>query len=368
MTLLGPILPSLSVRWGLNDMQAGYLFFAQFASSCLGMLMSGVLVRRYGYRLTLMFGLAMSAVGVALLARGNWGLGLLAVCIFGVAFGTNTPATNLFVARSYAPKSAPALTLLNSSWGVGAMACPLLVAVAQRADRTPLFLYGLAAALFLLVASMSVVSFRADAERSSITQTSIVTSNPWKHRLLPIIAVLFFVYVGSENSVGGWVASYAHRISADSSTFWTITPSFFWGALLLGRVSAPLALRKIHETKVAGSGVALAALGIAILLMAQTMTPVVIGASLAGLGFSAVYPINVSLLSHWFGDTTTRISGVIFAIGNLGGAVLPWVVGALSTKLGSLRIGLAVPLCGALGMLVFYLTQGSNHPLSENPD
>jgi len=170
-----------------------------------------------------------------------------------------------------------------------------------------------------------------------------------------VVAVLFFVYVGSENSVGGWVASYARRISTDSSTFWTITPSFFWGALLLGRALAPLTLQKIHETKLAGVGVALAAIGVGVLLSAKTMTPVVVGASLAGLGFSSVYPINISLLSHWFGDTTTRVSGAIFAIGNLGGAVLPWVVGAVSTKTGSLRAGLTVPLCGALGMLLFYL-------------
>jgi fucose permease len=114
-------------------------------------------------------------------------------------------------------------------------------------------------------------------------------------------------------------------------------------------------LRKTHETKLAGAGVTLAALGVCVLVTAETMTPVVIGASLAGLGFSSVYPINVSLLSHWFGETTTRVSGAIFAIGNLGGAVLPWVVGALSTKIGSLRAGLSVPLCGALGMLIFYL-------------
>ena len=355
MTVLGPILPALSLRWGLNDMQAGYLFFAQFASSCVGMLISGSMVRRYGYRLTLMLGLAMSAVGVALLARADWGFGLLAVCIFGVAFGTNTPATNLFVARAYAPDSAPALNLLNSSWGIGAMSCPLLVAVAQRAHRVPIFLYALAAFLILLVAAMSAFSFQVDEETVVAAQTSARKSNPWKHALLPIIAVLFFVYVGSENSVGGWVASYARRISTGSSTFWTITPSFFWGALLLGRALAPLALRRVHPARLAGFGVALAAVGVSVLLMARTMTPVVAGAGLAGLGFSCVYPINVSLLSHWFGETTTRVSGVIFAIGNLGGAVLPWVVGALSTQLGSLRAGLAVPLFGAMGMLLFYL-------------
>jgi MFS transporter, FHS family, glucose/mannose:H+ symporter len=356
MTLLGPILPALSLHWGLNDMQAGNLFFAQFASSCVGMLLSGVLVRRYGYRLTLLLGLMLMALGVSILAQGSWGLGLGAVCIFGVAFGTNTPATNLFIARASAEKSASALNLLNSSWGVGAMGCPLIIALAQRKHHLPVFLYGLAAGLVLLAMSMTQVRFAADEKIVALEQSQTQISNPWKHRLFPIIAVLFFVYVGSESSVGGWIASYAHRIDSASS-FWTITPAFFWGALLIGRALAPLGLRRVHEVRMAAMGAALAAVGIGLFLMTRTMTPIVIGASLAGLGLASIYPISVSLLAHWFGETATRISGVIFSTGNLGGAVLPWLVGAISTGTGSLSTGLTVPLVGALGMAVFYLTR-----------
>jgi FHS family glucose/mannose:H+ symporter-like MFS transporter len=370
MTVLGPVLPVLSTRWGLNDMQAGYLFLAQFASSCVGMLFSGVMVRRWGYRLTLIFGLVLMAAGVALLGRADWGFGLAAVCIFGAAFGTNTPAANLFIARASGSKSAAALSLLNSSWGIGAMGCPLIVAFAQRRHHVPIFLYGLAAALVAFAFSLGLFRFRADEKRAVLDQPLLSSANPWKHRLLPIITLLFFVYVGSENSVGGWVASYARRISPGSSMFWAITPSFFWGALLIGRALAPLALRRTPEIRLAMGGVALGALGITLLLMAKTMTPVVIGASMTGLGFSSVFPINISLLPHWFGETTTRISGVIFATGNLGGAVLPWVVGALSTQFHSLRVGLGVPLVGAVGMLLFYLghERSLQHPAVSQTD
>src|SRR5579863_7742975 len=84
MTFLGPMLPILSVRWSLNDEQAGYLIFAQFFSSMFGMLSSGPLVLRIGYRLTLITGLILMASGMALLVSGPWLLGMIAVCIFGV--------------------------------------------------------------------------------------------------------------------------------------------------------------------------------------------------------------------------------------------------------------------------------------------
>ncbi len=356
MTLLGPMLPILSVRWVLNDSQAGYLFTAQFAASIVGMLSSSGLVERFGYRVTLLFSLVIMALGVAALAHANWTFGLVAVCIFGLGFGINTPAANLRIARTNPEKSASALNLLNSCWGIGAMACPLLVASVQRSRHTSGFLYGISAALIALAAYISMVRFTGDG-KITLRSSEISQSNAWKNSFLPIVAVLFFVYVGTENSVGGWVAAYARR--SDPRALWAITPSFFWGALLLGRFSAPLALRRFHETKLAATGVATAAVGALILLAAKDLPVIMLGAAVAGLGLSSVYPISVSLLSRWFGDAAPRISGAIFACGNLGGAVLPWVVGALSTHVGTLRAGFVVPLVGALSMLAFYSAQGN---------
>jgi len=357
MTLLGPMLPMLSARWALNDTQAGYLFVAQFAASIGGMLLSSVLVHRYGYRITLLLSLLVMAIGVGILARANWMFGIISVCIFGLGFGINTPAANLRIARTNPHKAASALNLLNSCWGVGAMACPLLVASVQRSRHTSQFLYGTAIALIALATYISAVRFTADGRAATEKNVEAGRSKSWNSRLLPIVAGLFFIYVGTENSVGGWVASYARRI--DPHALWAITPSFFWGALLLGRFSAPLALRHVREDRLATAGVALAAVGVLTLLAAKGMPTIMIGAAISGLGLSSVFPISVSLLTHWFGETVPRISGLIFACGNFGGAVLPWMVGALSTHFGSLRAGFMVPLIGALSMLVFYLAHGT---------
>jgi fucose permease len=171
-----------------------------------------------------------------------------------------------------------------------------------------------------------------------------------------LIALLFFIYVGTETCMGGWIASYTHRIDSGSRSFWAVTPSFFWGALLLGRTTAPLVLRRFREIDLAMLGVLLAACGIIVLLATKIMAVIVFGASLTGLGLASIYPINVSLLNHWFGNISPRVSGIIFSCGTLGGAVLPWIVGAISTYTGSLRLGFLVPLVGSLLMLGFYIT------------
>src|SRR5438874_5199934 len=81
MTFLGPMLPILATRWSLNDSAAGALIFTQFLSSMFGMLLSGLLVERQGYRVTLTVGAVLMASGMTLLATGNYWTGLLSICI-----------------------------------------------------------------------------------------------------------------------------------------------------------------------------------------------------------------------------------------------------------------------------------------------
>jgi MFS transporter, FHS family, glucose/mannose:H+ symporter len=359
MTLLGPLLPVLIARWSLSDAQAGYLFIAQFVSSTLGMFASGLLARRLGYRRTMLLGLLVMAAGLVLLARGDWFLGLTAVSVFGVGFGATTPAVNLFVADANPGKRASALSLVNASWGIGAMSCPLLVAAAQRAQHPLLFLYGTAGAMLLLALSLIRVRFAADTRAAAGERFRTSKTGGWNH-LVPLITAVFFVYVGTETAVGGWVASFAHRIAPTSLSLWAMMPAFFWGSLLAGRLLAPLALRRAHETSVASAGLAAAVLGVAALLAATGMSGIILGACLTGLGLSSIYPINVSLLQHWFGDEVSQVSGTIFSAGNLGGAALPWLVGALSSHEGGLRVGFSVPLLGAVLLLGFYLVQASS--------
>jgi fucose permease len=80
-------------------------------------------------------------------------------------------------------------------------------------------------------------------------------------------------------------------------------------------------------------------------------------ASLAGLGLSYVYPITISLLSREFGMASSRVGSLMFTMSNIGGAFMPWMVGASSNHFGSLKAGLAVPLIGCAAMYGLYLRE-----------
>jgi fucose permease len=56
----------------------------------------------------------------------------------------------------------------------------------------------------------------------------------------------------------------------------------------------------------------------------------------------------------------------MFALASMGGATMPWIVGATSTRVGSLRAGLLIPLAGCAAMFTLIATM--NEPVFRGTD
>jgi MFS transporter, FHS family, glucose/mannose:H+ symporter len=354
--LLGPMLPTLSARWSLNYSQAGALFTAQYIASTLAVAVSGVLVSRWGFRSAIKTGLLLMSAGVGLLLAGPKVLGIFCIAAYGGGLGLAVPAANLLVAEVNPGRRSATLNILNFCWSAGAVACPFLVAGAVKSHHIPLFLASLAGFALVMAIGIAVMpssivepSARKDAGR---TQGPLV---PWRHGALLILAALFFLYVGVENGFGGWVASYAKSLGSLAPTTALMTPSFFYAAMMLGRWLAPLLLRLTDEIRLVQVGLLSACAGMGGLVLSHGLRGVVLSACLAGLGLSYVYPITISLLSREFGSGSARLGSVMFTLSNIGGGLLPWMVGVSSTHFGTLKAGLAVPLIGCAAMYALYL-------------
>jgi MFS transporter, FHS family, glucose/mannose:H+ symporter len=380
-TLIGPILPILIGRWTLSDQRAGLFFTAQFCGSMAGVASTRWLIAR-GHRQTFVCGFILIAAGVAGLNLGSNAACLGATFVFGCGLGQALSTANLWVAEIAKARRVAALSILNLLWGIGAIACSPLVMLAQRHEATSLLLYALAvgsALTALILAGMNLEPGEtlepAETEegeeqpklRESISRRSALS-----------LAALFFLYVGSENSVAGWVASLTKRMNSGSGDLWALAPVFFWGGLIAGRALVPmLPLRRLERRLLAG-GLILAAAGICLLLQARTFAGVAVSVSAAGLGLAAIYPILIASMVKAFGERSRRIGAIMFALAGMGGAVMPWLVGLASTRTGSLPGGLLVPLAGCLAMFALIATMreplfsesrpaGSNNPVvAEN--
>jgi len=356
--LLGPLLPTLSARWSLNYSQAGALFTVQYLASTLAVALSGVLVSRWGFRFAIKTGLVLMSAGVASLLAGPKIVGILCIAASGAGMGLAVPAANLLVAEVNPDRRSATLNLLNFCWSAGAVACPFLVAAAARSHRIPVFLgsvagFALLVAIGIAVMPPSIVEPRAPNDPNHEKGSAI----SWKQSAVAILGALFFLYVGVENSFGGWIASYAKSLGNLTTAVSLMTPSFFYAALMLGRWLAPLFLRIVDEVRLAQAGLLLACAGMAGLVLSGGLYGVAGSACLAGLGLSSVYPITISLLSREFGSASSRIGSLMFTLSNLGGGIMPWMVGVSSNHFGTLKAGLAVPLIGCATTYGLYLRQ-----------
>ncbi|MBZ5701651.1 MAG: MFS transporter [Acidobacteriia bacterium] len=352
-TILGPILPFLSARWSLNDAQAGFFFTAQFLGSLSGVGAFSVLSRRRGLRGIILAGYLLMIAGVALLAARVHGISLLGIFLAGASLGMVITASNLLVAAGSAANRAAVLSLLNVAWGVGAALCPFLVAVTVPRVGLGAFLLLVAGALAMLF--LALAASRAPRCASATEAQPPAAGRPGNSSRfagLAGMAALFFLYVGTENALGGWATSFAKRLESGHQQMAQLAPTLFWGALLLGRVAAPALLRHVSELRIALGGLALVFASSLFLQMAAATPAALAGLALAGLGCAAVFPIFVAWLSALPGFAQSGLRGVPFACGNLGGATLPWLVGAVSTRFGGLKPGFLVVVLASALLLV----------------
>jgi MFS transporter, FHS family, glucose/mannose:H+ symporter len=350
--IVGPILPTFIRRWSLNDSQAGLFFTVQFIASFTGTTLGSFLARR-GYRLPLVSGYASLALGFALLNAASEPVATAAIALLGFGYGLVVPGTNLLVAEASGPRRASTLNLLNSAWGVGAVLCSPLVLFALERKALNLIFLCWAVLNFLLALAFALASFgeREQADAAAADPLAVKDAG-WA--LPGIVAFMFLVYVGTETAVGGWSAEHAKRL-AGATVLGTIAPMFFYAGLTVGRGLAPLLLRRLRERTVVLLSLCLVMLGTLLTIVSKNLPSALTSVAIAGFGCSTIYPTYIAWFSRWFGARAKALSILMFSSAAVGGAVMPWVVGAVSERMGSLRIGLLVPLAGAAVMIAVVL-------------
>jgi MFS transporter, FHS family, glucose/mannose:H+ symporter len=347
-TFLGPVLPVLSSRWQLNDSQAGSLFFAQFTGALIGSAASGWLIRRLSMTPLLFAGYGLLSVSVAFLGISEWVGGIFAIFAIGIGLGFTIPATNLMIAESNPERPAGALNLLNLVWGIGALLCPSLISFFSRHGQFPGLLFGISLLLAITAFGFArglSISSQNDRHTESGDASAM---RSWISPYALLTGLFIFIYVGIETSVGGWLASYTQRLGSSAQQFWAITPSLFWTGLLLGRALAPAALRIVSDRGLVLAGLIVAVCGLSLILISWELAALSAGAFITGLGLAPVFPTTFAIFTGYFGTFARNMAGVLFMLASLGAAIVPWVVGVTSKHYGELRIGLGVPLFGAL--------------------
>jgi fucose permease len=349
--LLGPILPVLAHQWAMQDSQSGLLMMAKFCGAFLG----GVTVSNK-LRQSLLVGLAAGTVGFGGFAIApSMNVGCMALFVGGFGLGQIITSVNILAGRRFTEHRGSALSLLNFSFSLGAMLSALLAAwlLPRFALRGLLECF---AGLFLLGGVGLMLQMRGDGSTAADSAPATVESAPQlglSGRTYLYFAGLLVLYGGLETCLSGWLTTFAFRYGDKTLAVSEYTTLLLWMSLTAGRAAASAVMLRVGEKIVQRWGLGFSAVFTAGLAMAHSAVAIAAFAVLLGLSLAPFFPATWALLMAE--RPTARQAGIVLAVSGLGAAALPWMMGVVSTRTGSLQVALALPFAAALGLLLMSL-------------
>jgi MFS transporter, FHS family, glucose/mannose:H+ symporter len=313
LSLYGPAIPELRAAYGVGGGGSALVLSLHFAGAMTGIGWWG-LERRLAPRTWLLVAAVLAAGGAAGIAFAPaWPVALAAAFGLGVGFGVVVVEINVLFAEAFGERTTAMLNLLGACFGAGAILGPLAVA-ASGGYRLP-FCVGAGAALVAL-------ALAGDLPRTA--RPPVPAGDRPPSGVVVGFVALCALYVGVESGIGGWEVTSLRAGGAGQAVAASWTAGY-WAAITTGRLLAiPLALRVPAPALAAGS-LLLAAAGLGLAHL-PALAPVAY--TLTGLALGPVFPTALA----WLAQAAPGARGptaMVFAAANLGGVVLPVVIGRL---------------------------------------
>lgn len=356
-SVIGSVKLKLAEVLQIDDAKVGGLISALMFCSLIAVLIIGPAMDKVGYMTIAVLGFLLAGVCIWILATAkNYTTALIACLLLGIgAMCVNTAGNVLGPTVLFGGVNpAAASNLLNVFFGIGAFITPLIAAALLGRIGYSRTLAVIGAICFVPIILAAISSYPSAPPGFNIVRSI---------GLIAEAAVLFggislFCYIGLEASMGGFITTYlkSHEMSDERANTFL---SGFWICLMLARLIAAYILGGVPPMH---QGIAIvvlsiiAALAIGIMIGARTPAQGIIGTLLCGLSFGPMFPTLVGV-TFFKTDAikagiTGSVFGWIFAIGLLGGIIIPMLVGRYSAKL-SIRQSLRIPLLVSILLFIF---------------
>jgi FHS family L-fucose permease-like MFS transporter len=338
---------TLPYAWAMLAESAFFLAYFVFSSP------TSKLIETIGYKRTMVVSLFIQVVGCLLFIPAarlvSFPLFLTAVFVVGAGVTALQTSANPYVSILGPESSAPIrLNLAQALNSLGGTIAPLVAGAyiltdpaklesqASIADtvRVPymliagaLLLLGIAVAFMHLPHVEQTQSFRPAKAGDPMLSRSI-----WSYKHTVLGAVGIFLYVGVEVGLASIAVNYFATQGMSTAKTASFLVSLYWGGALVGRLLGAGILTKVKSGKLLGIFGFTAAALIAISMF--TSGEVAIGTLvLCGFFNSIMFPNIFTLGIAGLGPMTSKGSGLIMTA-VVGGAVVPYLLGALADKVG----------------------------------
>lgn len=357
-------LPGIGASFGEGAAVAARLFPTNFAGFVIGVLVCGHLSDRLGRRAVLLGALACYAVGLLLFGLAqSLSLALLASVAIGFGSGALETVASALAADLYPHRREFVLNLAHVAFGLGAACSPALaqMALAGGWDWRGLYLTLAAATvlLFLVLGSQRLPRLRDTAESLDVAALGHMMHSRW----FVAVCLGMGLYVGAEIGYFSWLPTYYNNVVPGGASWSGLVVTIFWTAMTVGRLGTVALLTRIRPPELirllAAAGAVFSAL--TVVPAGHVLTSVWVAC--AGLSFSGLFAVLLGESGRDFpGRSGTAFGGAI-AVGGIGGALIPWLIGVLGDGAAGWSLALlVVPVClaGVCALTVVSGPSGTN--------
>jgi fucose permease len=360
--LLGIAWPSMRVDFSIPLDAVGILLVAAVSGYMTSSFLSGTLLARMGVGnlLAVSCALTSSALLGYTLVPAWWMMVLLGV-VAGLGAGAIDAGLNTYVAAHF---NTGQMQWLHASYGIGVTLGPIIMTVALTAFNSwrvgyrvvSGFQIALAACFILTLTMWNRKETSADSdEPKKLTDYTTPLGKTLRQPRAWLSALMFFMYVGAEVSLGTWTYSLlieSRGINPAAAGFWA---GSYWATFTIGRVLAGLYAGRVGVNRLVQGSLLGALLGTALLVWNPTAGANLLAVALIGFSIAPIFPALISGTSQRVGaDFAANTIGMQMAASGLGTAVIPGLLGVLAGQF-SLEI---IPICLLvvfLGLFGFYL-------------
>lgn len=360
---LGPTLPALAANNKVEMNQISYLFVARSLGTMIGAWLIGRLYDRFSGHPLLALSLIGSAVclAVAPLTASIWLVsGVFA--LLGLTSASINVGGNALIVLVHGERVRPFMSTMHFAFGVGGLLSPILVAYFEDRPHSLQLTYLVLGLLCLPVAGLIVFSSSPSVQRHHAKAAAPRAPGA----LLWLLVVFFFLEVGAESSLMGWLFTYATGRGIGNQTAAYLT-SAFWAAFTLGRlVTIGFALRFSALPIVLTHLCAWLMIALAMLIAPTSPAILWLGAIAMGLTMAPVFPSTFGFAQRTL-SLTGKVTGLFLVGSSAGGMFWPWLVGQFFKSSGpQVMIWVVVfDVIGALGVLAAIVSQSSRHQKEE---
>lgn len=364
----GPLLSEFSVNTASSLSAVGGIYTALFCGALVAQLVSGTLSEKMGMiPLSIIASVILSGGLVSMTFSRNLVLLLAMALLTGLGHGTVNLSSNVMISCMFREKNVTAVNFINIFFGIGAVTGPVLVNLCLRTYHFGMPVLWCAAVLVLVSgAFMFAIRQRVSVQKEVAENKPADGLTLYRSPLLWAIGIFALIYMGTENAIGGWTATYLQQTVSFSLETASLVTAGFWLALTLGRAACAIMGTRLNAYQVIAISLSSAIAGVILFVLGIGVEGLsILALFLIGLGFGGIFPTTLALTTRLFTYAPGKAGSVIIAMGSIGSMLIPWLLGVVIEKYGPRQSGYLLAVSVLVMVAIFGLSQRRTRVLKK---